>query len=236
MRFLSVTEKSITAMAHPEISSKEIRRSSRRSKRSSSSKKGDGVESSSSRRRSRKQHVEEKQRRKSRRRREDSPKRRHKHDELVSPEALAHKEIQRQQKRAMVKRVARRGSAESDDLFTMFRFSSQIETDETHLELEREKFAKMQRRESMKKRQPISAESLFPETEKEAESEKQEHVHQKGRVKRRESFLHRLSVSMRISPAADETPTSAKPVKRGSFFGKLLRRASSLASSSSEDY
>lgn len=212
-------------MAHPENSCKEIRRSSRRSKRSS--KKGDGVESS--RRRSRKQNVDEKQRRRrSRRQREDSPNRRH-NDEL-SPESLARKEIQRQQNRAMMKRVARRGSTESDDLFTMFCFSRQIENDETHLEIEREKFAKMQRRESMKKRQPISAESLFPETEKD------EHVHQKGRVKRRESFLRRLSTSMRISPAVEETPTNTKPVKRGSLFGNLLRRASSLASSNSEDY
>ena len=148
------------------------------------------------------------------------------HENAICPEDLARIHIQTQQKAALKRlksRVPRRVSMEDDDMFTMFLWSAKtMDHNEKSIDIEREKYRKTLRRDSMKKRTPMSVNDIFGEEEL-----------KKGKL--RLSLGRRLSSSFGYNPNPDQKTQrrgsffghpDQKTLRRGSFFGQIFRRAS----------
>jgi hypothetical protein len=148
------------------------------------------------------------------------------HEHTICPQDLALIHIQMQHKAGLKRvklRVPRRASMEDDDMFTMFLWSAKtMDHNEKSIEFEREKYQKTLRRDSMKKRTPISAKDIFGEEEL-----------KKGKL--RLSLGRRLSSSFGYNPNPDQKTQrrgsffghpDQKTLRRGSFFGQIFRRAS----------
>jgi hypothetical protein len=133
----------------------------------------------------------------------------------VDADEISRQEIEKQQRVAMEgmrARVPKRLSLENDDMFTMFRWSTDSLQDELKVDYERGEFAKAREQETKKRLEPLTVQSVFSEKDLEL-------IPTKAKKPTRPSLLRRLSKSVNHK-ATDTTG------RRGSLFGRLLRRAS----------